>query len=193
MIPELDGFSYIYFVCEGANEESIVRWMDENKAMFLDSNNYSLEFCRCRSKKGKEKLARRIKEMDYDGEVGVIYICDSPKEEWKLPKKETGKEISVFRVITKQEIEILLILSDPEAYKQWKNGKKNQMKASTFARKYFKRDIKNGEEFKSIFSGFDEFVKTCFKYKKQCSGNNGFPCLCDLFNNDYANRFTKSL
>ena len=96
-------------------------------------------------------------------------------------------------MITKQEIEILLILSDPEAYKQWKNGKKNQMKASTFARKYFKRDIKNGEEFKSIFSGFDEFVKTCFKYKKQCSGNNGFPCLCDLFNNDYANRFTKSL
>ena len=94
MIPELDGFSYIYFVCEGANEESIVRWMDENKAMFLDSNNYSLEFCRCRSKKGKEKLARRIKEMDYDGEVGVIYICDSPKNGNYLRRRQVKKFLS---------------------------------------------------------------------------------------------------
>lgn len=193
LIPKLDGFSYIYFVCEGANEESVVRWMDENKAMFLDPTHYSLEFCRCRSKKGKEKLASRIKEMDYDGEVGVIYICDSPKEEWKLPKKEIGKEIPVFRVITKQEIEILLILSDPVAYRQWNGGKKKQMKASEFARQYFKRDIKNGEEFKSIFSDFDEFIKTCFKYKKRSNRNDGFPCLFDLLNDEYTNRFIGEL
>lgn len=191
LIPGLEGFSYIFFVCEGANEESIIRWMDENKAICLSSEYYSLEFCRCRCKKGKKRLASRIKEIDYDGPVAVIYICDSPKEEWKLSKREIGQEIPVLRVVTKQEIEILLILSDPVAYQQWITGKKNKMKASDFARDYFKKDVKNGEIFKSIFSGFDQFVETCFEYKKQDGKNDGFPCLFDLLNDDYANRFIK--
>lgn len=186
MIPDLERYVFIYFVCEGTNEECILSWMDEMQALSIRNDQYSLEYCRCRSKKGRQRLARRIKEMDYDGPVAVVYICDSSKEDWKLPKRETGQDIPIIHVVTKQEIEILLILSDEKASREWRAGKKNIMKASEFARQYFKTDVKNGDIFKSVFPDFESFVDACLEYKRQSGNNDGCPCLYDLLNAHYA-------
>ena len=188
VIPELKGYAFFYFVCEGTNEEHIPHWMDEEQALCIEKDCYSLEFCRCRSKKGRQELARQIKEMDYDGPVAVIYICDSAKEEWKLPKREIGTDIPIIHVVTKQGIEILLILSDEKAYKAWLSGKKNTMKASAFARGYFTTDVKNGEIFRERFEDFGQLVEACRKYKSQSGNNDGCPCLYDLLDERYTGK-----
>lgn len=115
-MPKLEDYAFVYFVCEGTNEEHIIHWMHESRALKLRDDQYSLKFCRCRTPKGRQRLSQEIKELDYGGPVAVAYICDSEKEKWKLAKREIGQEIPVIHIVTKQEIEVLLLLSDPKLF-----------------------------------------------------------------------------
>lgn len=158
-----------------------MRWMLEAGALDLEDDEYSLAFLRCRSKKGRQDLARHIKEMDYGGAVAVVYICDSAGESWTLPKRVTGKEIPILNVVTSPEIEILLILSDEKVYREWEIRGKQSKKASAFARDIFGRDVKDGEIFRVVFSDFNTFVEACRLYKTHMRQGGGL-CLYDLLN-----------
>lgn len=184
-LPKLEDYAFIYFVCEGTNEEYIIHWMHESRALKLRDSQYSLKFCRCRTPKGRQRLSQEIKELDYGGPVAVAYICDSEKEKWKLPKREIGQEIPVIHIVTKQEIEVLLLLSDPKLFKEWDSKKKSTEKASAFARKHFSCDVKDDKIFKRVFKTFDQFVQACLDYKRISGNNAGCFCLYDLLNNHY--------
>lgn len=184
-LPKLEDYAFIYFVCEGTNEEHIIHWMSDSKALKLREDQYSLEFCRCRTPKGRQRLSRKIKEFDYGGPVAVAYICDSEKENWKLAKRENGQDIPVIHIVTKQEIEVLLLLSDSKLFKEWDSKLKSKVKASAFAKQRFSCDVKDGKIFKRVFKTFDKFVKACRDYKKISGDNAGCLCLYDLLNDYY--------
>lgn len=81
-LPKLEDYAFIYFVCEGTNEEYIIHWMHESRALKLRDNQYSLQFCRCRTPKGRQRLSQEIKELDYGGPV-TAGMCNCMKHGYR--------------------------------------------------------------------------------------------------------------
>lgn len=49
-------YAYVFFVCEGKNEEAALLWIHENHKMGFAEENYSLDFMRTRGRKSWDKL-----------------------------------------------------------------------------------------------------------------------------------------
>ncbi|XOQ51784.1 MAG: hypothetical protein ACFWT7_00155 [Succiniclasticum sp.] len=167
-LASLDDYVFIYFVCEGTNEEAVLKWLDENDALIIDKDNYSLEYCRSsRTVKGRKELANVITGQDYGGKVGTVYICDSHNENWHFRKGCTGRQIDVVKVVTSPEIEILVILALNEM-NQWRQQKKEnpRLHPSDFCKSVLHANIKNGDNFISVFGSVDNFKKVCKQYRR---------------------------
>ena len=95
----LDQYSYLFFVCEGKNEEAIVKWLAEADAIDFPKKQYSLDFCRARTKSTRPKILRAATQFDYGGPVAIIYVCDSNGEKWTVRKECMGNEIQVIKII----------------------------------------------------------------------------------------------
>lgn len=96
----LDQYSYLFFVCEGKNEEAIVKWLAEADAIDFPKKQYSLDFCRARTKSTRPKILRAATQFDYGGPVAIIYVCDSHGEKWSVGKDCMGNEIPVIKIVT---------------------------------------------------------------------------------------------
>jgi hypothetical protein len=83
-LSALDQYSYLFFVCEGKNEEAIVKWLAEADAIDFPKKQYSLDFCRARTKSTRPKILRAATQFDYGGPVAIIYVCDSHGEKWSV-------------------------------------------------------------------------------------------------------------
>lgn len=164
----LEKYAYVFFVCEGKNEEAVFRLLEENGKIDVKSDSYSTAFLRTRSHQGWEKLRSQCFEYDYGGDVAVVYLLDSKNEKRELLKSKVNKKIiPVIKVLTPPEIEILLILAHPDVEKAWERASRQnrQLKPSEFCKAYYKCDIKNGDNFISKFESFDLFLKACKEYK----------------------------
>ena len=176
-------YAFVYFVCEGKNEEAVLRWIHENHKIALDEEKYSLEFLRTRGKKSWEELRKQCFEYSYDGDVAIFYLLDSKNEKRKsLKSKYTSKEIPVIKVLTPPEIEILLILTDSMVEREWRRAsrKNRQLKPSEFCRSYFECDIKNGDNFINKFGSFENFEQACKRYT---SSHSWQLCIYDILKN----------
>lgn len=182
VINLLSRYSYVYFVCEGKNEEAVLKWICNQKRLCIGSLSYSLEYCRSgRTQRGRKELVRSCLQLDYDGPVAIVYLCDSRTEEWNLGRNVMGDEIPVIKILTPPEIEILLILSNCDAEQEWKrrNRTNRQLKPSSFCQEFFRCDIKNGDNFINNFIDFQKFIESCREYKSRHPEQN---CIYDLIN-----------
>lgn len=179
MTLSLDNYAYVFFVCEGTNEEEILKWICENNKLCLDKSKYTLDYCRARAGQGKEELKKQCLQIDYGGPIVVVYLCDSRKEQWSLGKNAMGENIPVIRIWTRPEIEILLILSNEKLYDKWERAKrkKHNIKPSEFCKSEVDHDIKKKGHFVDAFRNFQIFEECCHKYK---SRYNEEPCIYDL-------------
>ena len=66
-------YAYVFFVCEGKNEEAALLWIHENHKMGFAEENYSLDFMRTRGRKSWDKLRDQCFQFSYDGDK-VKYI-----------------------------------------------------------------------------------------------------------------------
>lgn len=172
-------YAYVFFVCEGKNEEAALRWIHENHKIGFET--YSLDFLRTRGRKSWDKLRDQCFQYDYGGDVAIFYLLDSKREEREnLRSKYTGREIPVIKILTPPEIEILLILANPETEREWEKAsrKNRQLKPSEFCRQYYQCDIKNGDNFINAFDSFEQFVLACKTYK---SRHKKQYCIYDIF------------
>lgn len=166
-------YPYFFFVCEGTNEEAVIRWLIEKNAIVIPSEKISLDYCRARAKTGREKLKNVILEYAYSSQRPVvIYICDrhEDKEKWNVGKDVCGNEIPVIKIVTSPEIEMLLIIATGN-YQKWLSEKhKNpRLNPSGFCQRVLKigkSNIKNGENFINQFSSVEEFKRVCYEYKQ---------------------------
>ena len=179
-------YETVFFNCEGTNEEAVLRWIIEQGRMAVAKDVCNLDFTRARSNKGRMALCRHIDEHDYDAPVAIVYICDRPKEKWKLTKEmkrvfET-KNVDWLHVVTYPEIEILLTMLDDTVALKWEKYKKQHRsdpKVSEFCKEYFRDDIKDGNGFIEQFCSFKQFAEICVKYKREHTKLNTYT-LADL-------------
>lgn len=162
-------YAFVYFVCEGKNEEAVLRWIVEKNCLELNAGQYSFDFIRARGSKSWKALEQNCFEYEYDGEIAIVYLLDSKSEKRNCLKSKTGKQVPVIKVLTPPEIEILLILAYPEAEREWNRQyrRKRQLKPSEFCRQYYQCDIKNGDNFINAFESFEQFVSACQVYKSR--------------------------
>lgn len=179
---ELSQYSFIFFTCEGANEESLLKWiLDNHKNISLP--DYTTDYLRKgRTKEGRKLLKEACLEYDYDGgSVVVIYLCDSRGENWELGYNVERQKINVIKIITHPEIEMLLILSNLALENEWNRQHRanKSLKPSAFCKGQFGCDVKNGANFVDQFTGFNNFVEACDKYKHR-HRNDGYYCFRDI-------------
>lgn len=178
-------YAYVFFVCEGKNEEAALLWIHENHKMGFAEENYSLDFMRTRGRKSWDKLRDQCFQFSYDGDVAVFYLLDSKREEREnLRSKYTGREIPVIKILTPPAIEILLILANPATEHEWEKAsrKNRQLKPSEFCKTYFNCNIKNGDNFIDKFGSFENFEQACRVYKSRHSGQF---CIYDLLEREH--------
>ena len=163
----LDPYSYLFFVCEGKNEEAIIKWLADADAINFPKEQYSLDFCRARTRSTRSKIRNAVTQYDYGGQVAVVYICDSHSENWSVGKDCMGNEIPVIKIVTSPEIEILLVYKE-KSIQKWKNARagNRQFHVSSFCRQILKMDVKNGENFIEQFSSIEDFKTYVLNIRK---------------------------
>lgn len=168
----LEEYQYFFIACEGKNEEAAFKYIQDNERLKLRKEAYSTDYIRTHSHAAKMRMLESIVGYSFQGKVAILDIRDREKESWRITRKlrivleQNG--IEIIPVITHPEIEYLLILSNETAMKTWNQYKEKDRRAnaSGFCRKYFKQNIKGGDNFLELFGDFATFAKACHQYQK---------------------------
>ena len=164
----LKEYCYFFITCEGDNEKIVFKYIiDEGRFIVDDEGRYSIDYLSTHTSAARKKLLNDIFEYSFEGPVAILSIQDRPKETWRLTSGEKKimerNMIDLLPVVTYPEIEILAILHDDKCSKEWDKVKRKES-ASSFCKRYYKKNIKNGDDFLTVFSCFDEFEEACRKY-----------------------------
>ena len=104
-----DDYSFIYFICEGTNEEEVLNWTIREDALNIDKENYSTDWSRVKGSKGKEKLIDEILTINHEekdkNKVAVLFIHDRKTDEWlnKSEIKKFSKYADIITIKTKED------------------------------------------------------------------------------------------
>lgn len=189
MPRDLDGLlssSHVICVCEGAAEEVIIeKLFSENLLSFKSSdrsqgNKLVREFTRKRS--GKQIEAQFL-QRDYGNDpIIILRVLDSRNENFNLSpiyqeRVENG-EIQIINILTRPEIEMLIILNEGNYEKYSKV--KSQIKASDYCKSELELgNVKSKRFVNSYFEDTADLVKSLKMYKKNQPNRQEF-CLYDL-------------
>ena len=132
-------------ICEGSAEAAIIDILVDNDLLIFSREEMLDEkVLRCRSAKNFEE---RYLRKDFNGQISVIRILDSRKEDFRLSKVYKHK-IDIINIITAPEIEMLIIFCEGAYDKYKRSGKKpsefckidlhmHNVKSYNFVKKYF--------------------------------------------------------
>ena len=148
---------HVICLCEGTAEEIVIKKLfDENKLVFKKGDFFEDEellriFTRIR--KGSN-LAKEFLNQDYgDRPINILRILDSKTEKFILGKVynkriESGG-IKIFNILTRPEIEILMIVNEKH-YSKFTN-KRGKEKASEYCKRVFDVNNVKSEKFLSDY------------------------------------------
>lgn len=187
-------YSNVFFVCEGQNEEAVLRWIIDEDRLCLPEEICDFDYLRkARTRNSKKELIKNCMEYGYNGRIAIIYLLDSCSEKWNLDKFESQR-IDIIRILTPPEIEILLAIMNPQIEHGWNKYQKDtgdHAHPSIFCEGYFKnllkmRHIKNVKAkgaMETILGDIDELerVARMFKSRGGLKGQKNAWYLADLF------------
>lgn len=176
----------VIWIPEGSAEKVIMKKLFyNNKLVFKNGDSYEgdkLIRAFSRTRQG-EKFAREELQMDYGkSHINILRILDCKKEKFALPKVyderiESG-EIRIFNILTRPEIEILIIINEGH-YEKFTN-KKGNIKPSTYCKRELgMKEVKTEEFVSGYFEDIDILINSIQKYKKLHSQKDEY-CLFDL-------------
>lgn len=154
---KLSSLDIVAVIAEGAAEQAVIEILYENEKLIFE-NLLEDEVIRTRS---ANKFADRYLMKDFDEmNLGILRVLDSEKENFILPKAH--QDIPIFNVITKPEIEMLLLISkDCHAdFKQKHKGKDLQ----SYLGKHIPGNTKSKEFWKNHFQDCDHLIDCINKY-----------------------------
>lgn len=144
-------------IAEGNAEKGIIELLiEENKIIFNDI----LEDEVLMTRKGKN-FAENYLSKDFTGiQLGIIRILDSKNERFLLPKEH--KDIPIFNILTRPEIEMLLLISidKDENYKQ----KGHRDNIHSYLGNYLSGNIKSEKFIKNHFQNITHLIDCIEKY-----------------------------
>lgn len=141
-------------LCEGTAEQEIVTVLLKNKLLkFTESELLFGKILRYRSGKSffRECLSY---DFDSDEEIIIYRVHDSTTENFIIPKEYKNKIYKVIDIMTKPEIEMLMIYNEGLYDEYEKKG----LKPSSFikSKKQFKKDNVKSRDFQRKYWGSDK-------------------------------------
>lgn len=161
-------------ICEGSAEAAIIDILVDNHLLIFSREEMLDEnVIRCRNAK---RFEERYLRKSFDGQISVIRILDSRREDFRLSKAYRHK-VDVINVVTAPEIEMLIIHSEGAYVKFKRSGKK----PSDFC----KTDLgmHDGKSYNFVKSYFDDpkiLVEAIKEYRRTANIPKGEYCLYDL-------------
>lgn len=164
---------HVICILEGSTEEIIIKKLfGNNNLIFKNGDTYDgsrliRKFSRTRQVK---KFAKENLEMDYgERHINILRVLDSKKEKFSLGKVyeeriESG-EIQIFNILTRPEIEILIIIN--EGHYQKFTNRRGGIKANIYCKRELKLNkVKNKEFVSDYFSDVDLLINNIVKYNE---------------------------
>lgn len=172
---------HVICISEGSAEEVVIeKLFNGDKLIFKSEDSLIRDFSRTR--KGT-KFAKEHLHLDYgDEHINILRILDSKSERFNLGKVyeervESG-EIRVFDILTRPEIEMLIIIS--EGYYDNFTNKGAGQKASIYCKDELKmKDVKSQKFVSSYFYDVEELINSIKEYRR-LHAKAGEYCLFDL-------------
>ncbi len=168
---------YVLCICEGNAEEDIINWLLEEQLLIFDRDD--LIFGNVTRIRSAEKIQEKFLALHFEKPVIILRILDSTKENFRLGKAyESRYKDKVFNIITKPEIEILIIIHKGD-YEKYTNQYKSEVKPSKFCQKEY--GIKNPKKIgitQKIFIRQERLVEAIKKYNTYNKSNE--LCLNDI-------------
>ena len=164
---------HVICILEGSAEEVIIKRLFKNNNLIFksgdtyDGNDLIREFSRTRQ---AEKFAEEFLEMDYgERHVNILRVLDSKKEEFSLGKvyeeRIQSGEIRIFNILTRPEIEMLIIINEGHYQKFTNRG--GSIKANIYCKTELNfNKVKNKEFVSDYFSDIDMLINNIKKYNK---------------------------
>lgn len=130
---------YVLFSCEGTAEAVIVQKLLEDDALVVPHDNVVLDFDTqkpyTRLRKAKD-IESRFFGFDYPNGLLIARIVDVNPDKFVISK--CYKDTVVYHdIITRQEIEVLILVSEGE-YDEWYRHGKQKVKASDWCKQKLK-------------------------------------------------------
>lgn len=178
---------HVICICEGNSEEVIIKklfYQDKlafKQQDFFDGEKLLRIFTRTRQGK---KFAREHLNQDYgERPINILRIIDSRNEKFSLERVydrriELG-EIKVFNILTRPEIEILMIIN-ANHYKDFTNRKGKEKASEYFKRLSKSKSVKSETFISNYFEDVEVLIKSIEDYNKLHSSKNDEIGLFDI-------------
>lgn len=177
---------HVICISEGSAEEVIIKKLFNNdKLIFKNGDIYGEDklirsFSRTRPSR---KFAKENLEMDYgERHINILRILDSKTENFNLGKiyeeRVNSGEIRIFNILTRPEIEMLIIIN--EGYYEKFTNKTKGLNANVYCKNEFNmKQVKSNDFVSSYFYDIEILVNSIREYKRLHSEKDEY-CLFDL-------------
>lgn len=156
---------YIACICEGGAEEAIIEILLDNDKLKFTRND--LLYNELISDRSAKKFSSKYLTNTYEKSIIVIRVLDSENENFEIKAPYSDKIKDVINVITKREIEMLIIHSEG----QYNEYKKQKEKPSVFCKGMKIGYSKSREFYFNYYKDVDKLIKSLKDYKS-CAQNN---------------------
>lgn len=161
---------HVIVIYEGEAERAIYDLLFENKCLVYGEESELIR--KSTGTRSAKKFAKENLEKDYeDIPVNIVRILDSDKEKFNLPKQYEDRiksgEIKVHNIITKPEIEILIILNE-NGYDEFCKSKYKNDAAGFCKSEYGYKKIKNYSFIYEYFKDVGMLIDCIKKYNTIC-------------------------
>lgn len=148
---------YVVLV-EGNAEKAIIDiLLDNNKLIFQRSEILEDEIIKSRNAK---TFCNEYLNFNFDGKIIIYRVLDSKNEKFKVPKEYEFKVEKVINIITRPEIEILIIIAE-NLYDKYK---KSKQRPSIFLKHHLKGFAKSCDYYCTYFNDPNKLISAINKY-----------------------------
>ena len=161
----VSGKHYALCICEGRAEEDLINYLLEHDQLIFKRSD--LIFGKITRIRAAKKIQEDFLSLDFEKPVFIFRIVDSKSEKFRLDSvfKERYSD-KVFSILTRPEIEILIIIKNND-FGRYTKKHKTKLKPSEFCQhEYEFRRIKSAGKFINAFRNLDELIKSIENYKK---------------------------
>lgn len=154
----------IICICEGRFEEDLINYLlDNDKLKFQRSDLIEESTTRIRSAKN---IQMNFLNRSYEKKIIILRILDSRREAFKLDKAYQSKVTSVSNIITRPEIEILVVINEGD-YNNYTNHNDNRQKPSEYCKtKYRFDDVKSSGFVRRYFNDISSLIDSINSYAR---------------------------
>lgn len=171
---------YILCICEGNFEITIMEMLLERHLLPFEKERLVEEKF---IKRGSvANISRNYLNRKFDKPVYILRIIDSKSEKFKLSKEYLNKVNKIIDIITKPEIEILIIISENDYEKFTNSPPEIRRSPSSYCKsEYGMKNVKSKKFVKEYFNDISK-LKTAIKTHRTYTKDNIY-MLQDLLDN----------